>query len=136
MLYTVGYSNWTPPTLCAAVTRLGAILADIRYQPASRWQPRWNRRALAAALGTQYVHLKALGNVNYKQRIPVELLDYATGKAAVEALLAAGQPVILMCMCRGLDTCHRLVVAELLRVDLGLEATELLPSGQTGGGGW
>src|SRR5689334_4544023 len=72
-LYTMGYSSWAPAQLAATVRDLGAALWDIRFSPLSR-RPEWQGRALRAAVGPAYVHVKALGNKNYRGG-PIELLS-------------------------------------------------------------
>jgi uncharacterized protein (DUF488 family) len=123
-LYTVGYATWTLDALTRQIEGLHALLLDIRYSPNSR-QPQWRRRALAAHFGERYVHVQALGNVNYRGG-EMLISDYDAGKPLVQSFLAAGRNVILMCACARVAQCHRHSVAHRLEEDLGLGPTEHL----------
>jgi uncharacterized protein (DUF488 family) len=67
MLYTLGYSGWTPQAIQAEVQARHAVVCDIRYSPASRHPP-WRKCQLAQLLGARYQHVQALGKRNYKNR--------------------------------------------------------------------
>jgi len=121
-VYTMGYGGQKLPLVQKAVAELGAVIFDIRYSPRSR-NPTWNGANLRRVLGARYRHVKAFGNRNYKGG-PVEIVDYEAGKKAVEQ---CGRPVILMCVCRDYQRCHRRNIAEQLRAD-GFEVEELDPS--------
>jgi uncharacterized protein (DUF488 family) len=123
-LYTVGYAGWTLEQLTRMVEELHALLLDIRYSPNSR-QPQWRRRELAVHFGERYVHVQALGNVNYRGG-EMLISDYDAGKRLVQEYLAAGRNTILMCACARVAQCHRLSVAARLEADLGLGPTEHL----------
>jgi uncharacterized protein (DUF488 family) len=123
-LFTVGYAGWTLEQLAHQVQELHALLLDIRFSPESR-QPRWRRQNLAAHFGERYVHVQALGNINYRGGDMV-VSDYGAGKRVVRRYLAAGRNVILMCACARVAQCHRLYVATRLEADLGLGPTEHL----------
>ena len=123
-LFTLGYSGWKVEELMRVVVSFNALLLDIRYSPNSR-QPQWRRRELAAHFGERYVHVQALGNVNYRGG-EMLISDYDAGKRLVQSFLAAGRNVILMCACARVAQCHRLYVATRLEADLGLGPTEHL----------
>lgn len=118
-IYTVGYSGIKVTDLKRAVEELDALIMDIRYSPMSRI-PMWRRENLTATFGERYVHVRALGNVNYKGG-PISIVDYVAGRRAIEN---SNRTVILMCVCGHYATCHRAVVASLLRSD-GFEVEEL-----------
>jgi len=125
-VYTTGYlSGWTPDVLAAAVAEHGAVLCDIRFMPRSR-VPGWNRAQLERLMGAQYQHIKALGNWNYRGG-EVALVDLADGLRQVEVLLEEFGSVVLMCACRDLQRCHRRLVAEEVRRQLGVPTAELHP---------
>jgi uncharacterized protein (DUF488 family) len=126
MLYTLGYSGWTPQAIQAEAQARDAVVCDIRYSPASR-HPQWTKRQLAQLLGARYQHVQALGNKNYRTGGSIALADYDTGKQAIAELLATGQRVILMCACKDVATCHRRTAAEQLAADLGETITHLVP---------
>ena len=124
MLYTLGYSGWTPQAIQEEAQARNAVVCDIRYSPASR-HPQWSKRQLAQLLGARYQHVQALGNRNYKNGGPIELADYEAGKQVIAEILTTGQSVILMCACKDVATCHRLTAAEWLAADLGVTITHL-----------
>jgi len=126
MLYTLGYSGWTPQAIQETAQAHNAVVCDIRYSPASR-HPQWSKRQLAQLLGARYQHVQALDNRNYKSGGPIELADYDAGKQAIADVLATGQSVILMCACKDVATCHRRMAAEQLAADLGVPITHLMP---------
>jgi uncharacterized protein (DUF488 family) len=116
--YAIGYSGRTPEGIKAIVEELDAYLVDIRFVPFSR-NPGFRKKALESLLGSRYVHLKILGNRNYKGG-PLELVNYEGGRAALEVL---DKPALLMCMCKDAGTCHRTIVLEKLAQD-GFETQE------------
>jgi uncharacterized protein (DUF488 family) len=126
MLYTLGYSGWTPQDIQTEAQARNAVVCDIRYSPASR-HPQWSKRQLSQLLGARYHHVQALGNRNYKNGGPIELADYEAGKQAIAEILATGRSVILMCACKDVATCHRRTAAEQLAADLGVPITHLVP---------
>ena len=126
MLYTLGYSGWTPEAIQEAAQAHNAVVCDIRYAPVSR-HPRWHKHQLSQLLGARYQHVQALGNRSYKTNGPIELADYEAGKQVITEILASGQSVILMCACKDVATCHRRTAAEQLAADLGETITHLLP---------
>ena len=129
MLYTLGYSGWTPQAIQMEAQARNAVVCDIRYSPMSR-HPQWNRRQLVQLLGGRYQHVQALGNRNYKNGGPIELTDYEVGKQVIAEILVTGQSVILLCVCRDVATCHRRTAAEQLAADLGETITHLTPPKQ------
>jgi hypothetical protein len=123
-IYTAGYSGWQSAQLAAQVQEFGAALWDIRFSPLSR-RPEWRQAELRAAIGPAYVHVKALGNVNYKGG-PIELYRPAGAIEAARRVLAE-RPVILLCACKDWRGCHRLIAAELLAGWLGAQVQHLEP---------
>lgn len=117
-LYTLGYAGRTLDDLVALVDTHQATLMDIRYSPRSRL-PGFNKASLAQHLGQRYVHCPALGNRNY-QGGPIALADYPAGLAHVRTLLTTTPVLILLCVCRNVQACHRTNVAEALSDDLGI----------------
>ena len=126
MLYTLGYSGWTPEAIREEAQARNAVVCDIRYSPRSR-HPSWTQGNLQRLFGACYQHVQALGNRNYKSGGPIALADYETGKQAIAEILATGQSVILMCACKDLMSCHRLTAVERLAADLGETVTHLFP---------
>ncbi len=119
-VFTIGYTGRTPGEIKQIVEARDALLLDIRYSTKSR-HSRWTLPYLQAVFQDRYVHVQALGNVNYRQDGPIQILDYATGRDQIER---SPKPVVLMCACEKYQTCHRQVVAEMLRHD-GFEVQEI-----------
>lgn len=125
-LYTLGYASVNFEQLRQAAQARGALLLDIRFAARAR-RPEWNKGRLTAAFGDQYQHLQSLGNQNYKSGGAIELVDPDAGLAIVRDLLD-NQPVILLCGCKEVDTCHRKVVAELAQAAFGCDVQHLTPT--------
>jgi uncharacterized protein (DUF488 family) len=71
--------------------------------------------ATVEAAGYRYLWLPEAGNRAYRTPGAVEIADM---KVAIEMILdrvAAGDRVALMCVCRDVRTCHRLVLADELQ---------------------
>lgn len=119
-----GYEGQKPEALHQAVTELGALLIDIRYRPFSR-NAVWNKKNLQELFGDNYLHLEAWGNINYRGG-PIEIADFDKGLKVVLHELE-NRPVVLMCVCREFERCHRSVLADKLHRQ-GVEVERLLPS--------
>ena len=115
-LYTLGYSGLDPAHLEAFIAGLDSpTLMDVRLKAAAR-DARWRKGALVTRFGALYVHEPRLGNLLYKEAHGVQLNDAEAGIAFLAEALAASD-VIVMCVCREWQTCHRAeVVGELLKV--------------------
>ena len=82
MLYTLGYSGWTPEAIQEEAQARHAMVCDIRYSPRSRHRS-WTQGNLQRLFGACYQHVQALGNRNYKSGGPIALADYETGKQVI-----------------------------------------------------
>ena len=111
-LHHFGYAGQDARALRAWLEAHDALLVDVRMKPIAR-HPSWRGPALQRALGDRYRHVAALGNVNFRGG-PVELVNAEAGVREVGELLAAGRPVVVMCVCRDYQVCHRRQVVELL----------------------
>jgi uncharacterized protein (DUF488 family) len=123
-LYTLGYLDWTPATFVQRVEMLAAVVADIRFNPGSR-KPAWRQAALKRTLEAWYHYVPALGNRNYKGG-PIEIVDLEAGLTTIAELLEAS-PVILLCVCRDVQRCHRRLVAEAWTTRTEQAVTHLTP---------
>ncbi len=112
-VYTIGYAGRSQDEIVEILNNLDAVLLDIRFSPYSRTQE-FTGRDLQLRLGNRYIHVKELGNVNYKNGELIQIANYPAGKAVIEAIT---KPVVLMCGCWNYTTCHRCTVARLLRLD-------------------
>lgn len=113
---TIGYTEpGAEERIEAFLSQEEAALIDIRLQPRSRWQPAFNRSALEKRYPAQYIHVQALGNVNYKDRgRGIDLLDAKSGLQQLLYLLRYGHPIMLLCACKNYEQCHRKVVYEMI----------------------
>lgn len=124
LLYSAGYQGLSLEALIAKAEQLDAVVADIRYSPLS-FNPQWAGTNLRKALGPRYVHILAFGNRNYKSAaLPFDLVDSDTGVKVMERLLKT-KSVILLCVCKHVDRCHRKLVSEILYAELGLGTIHL-----------
>jgi uncharacterized protein (DUF488 family) len=113
-IYTIGYTGRTPEQILGILNEHDATLLDIRYNPRSR-VPHWNKGPLSRTFGERYLHVPALGNVNYKGTVEeISIADLPAGTEALRRFHEQNRNVVLMCVCADVSTCHRKVVAEAL----------------------
>jgi uncharacterized protein (DUF488 family) len=125
-LYTFGYGGKDVPALLDLLATLEppkAIVVDTRYRPYSR-NPTWAKGNLLGQLDSQYLHLPELGNVNYKGEGDIKIADLDAGGDKVGALLQVA-PVVLLCVCKDVQFCHRKVVGEALAERFGVDLIHL-----------
>jgi uncharacterized protein (DUF488 family) len=124
-IYTIGYTGWKPEQILSTLERLDATLLDIRYKPRSR-VPQWNKGPLERTLGTRYLHVPELGNVNYKGSVEdILIADLPGGTEVLRRFHQENRNVVLMCVCEDVSTCHRKVVAEAMAKSLGVAVCHL-----------
>jgi hypothetical protein len=119
-LYTLGYQGIRPEIFTNIALALSWKVLDIRFSPRSR-NPGYSKKRLSEALGFQYTHLPALGNVNYKSGGPIEIPDLDTGLARLRRHLHF-MPCLLLCVCKNYDTCHRKTVIEAYHAKTGIQS--------------
>lgn len=118
-VYTIGYAGRSHTEIEQLVTSMDATLVDIRYSPRSA-KAGFNKSQLKKALGERYLHLSDFGNDNYSEKDdkPIEIHDYEAGLAKLRYETANSErPVVLMCGCKDVHTCHRTVVGQRLQED-------------------
>mgnify|MGYP001163357492 CR=1 FL=1 len=116
IIYTAGYTSTKPAQWQAVAQKLDLTVIDTRISPMSRNPGAWDKTALEALLGIRYVHVRELGNRNYKGG-DIAILDLDRGVKLVTPYLRSGKSIVLMCACTSHHTCHRTVVAcELARL--------------------
>lgn len=126
-IYTYGYTGGSPNDLARYSGRFDAIVCDIRYSPRSRI-PHWNSDALARLLRQYYVAIPNFGNKNYRGDLGegIMLASPAQGVSWVRTLTKGrDKSVILLCACAAVESCHRSMVAEILRLALDLPVIHL-----------
>ena len=130
-LFTIGYSKRNQAEFIGMLREHKVpVLADIRLWPGSRFKPEFSKNRLSAALeasGIAYVHLRALGNEGkFTGAGRVVLRDPEVGFAALATLLGGHGSVVIMCLERNVNECHRMDVAvEMARRLPELEVTHL-----------
>jgi uncharacterized protein (DUF488 family) len=117
-IYTFGYTGRHFSDFMDRISRIGALVVDVRFSARSR-DSVWNASGLSRALGSNYVHLHEFGNANYKRSGQILLANAEAGIERLESL-AHARPVVLLCACDRRQSCHRAVVAAILtqRLDL------------------
>ena len=118
LLYTFGYTDVCADEVIEQLVALDVVIVDIRYSPNSR-VAKWRQAQLQERLGEQYLHVQALGNVNYNRPgAPIHLFQSESGVSLVGERLQRGQHLALMCMCREVEECHRLEAARKVQEQL------------------
>lgn len=132
IIYTLGYqtSGVTPSKLRAFAEAQNAVVVDIRYAARSR-KGEWDGHALSRTLAERYVYVHEFGNRNYKGALGSEagivLVNESQGVHQVLPILAQ-QPIILLCACWDVATCHRRIVASALSSVTHQRVIHLSPS--------
>ena len=127
-LYTIGYSGRSLDEIETICSEVDALLLDIRYKPYSR-KYGFSKAALARFFGANYLHLRELGNINYDNNKPIQIYEPDAGLVLLGGLLRH-RPVIMLCVCRNYQRCHRQEVAYLAREHFpGLQVIHITPAG-------
>lgn len=124
MIYTVGYQNITRKNLISKLAELNCILVDIRFSPYG-FSPFWNKNELENVLGEKYVHIKELGNVNYKNGKQIEIDDLDEGMKRLEVLLEIHKNICLMCSCKNFPECHRSFLSREIKEKYDIDTIEI-----------
>lgn len=124
-LYTLGYLGHTLDEIVAMANKLNGFVVDARFSPRSRL-PQYEKSAFGTALGHRYLHVAALGNVNYRDSDkPIVIADFEAGFVQVlRAMREKKQWPMLMCACRDAHLCHRTVLAKRFK-DYGYDCFEV-----------
>jgi uncharacterized protein (DUF488 family) len=125
MLYTYGYYGRTADHLKNIAIEKDAIVVDCRKRPYGR-QVEFNANSLRRVLGEdRYWHVPELGNVNYQNGGPIVLEDEAKGIGMIQHWLGNGVNVILLCVCKDVEVCHRKYIADRISELSGIDAEHL-----------
>lgn len=109
-LYDLGYNDLKKADDLAKLAQaLNAVVADVRYMPHTR-NPEFSQTHLIELLGKDYVHIRELGNENYRGD-GIHLVDVDKGMMLLHSLLSK-KSVILICACWDRPHCHRLGVTQ------------------------
>ena len=106
-----------------------ALLADVRMSARAR-VPQWNQGPLQRVFGERYVHIKALGNANYKGALGLDagiVLNQPERGVEWATTALRSQSIILLCACKDYHECHRTTAAELLKNISAAAANQILP---------
>lgn len=122
-IFTFGYSGASLFDLTCLSERFDATVIDTRYSRRTR-NVQFSVKRLAAGLKDHYVHFREFGNLNYKNGGPIKLADPDLGIAKATPILRS-RSVILLCVCRSPERCHRSLVARLLAEASGLPIKHL-----------
>lgn len=115
-VHTLGYAaSGSEQELARLMADPKMLLIDIRFLPVSRWRPQWRKAALSATYRQRYIHMRGLGNVNYKHREQgIQLLAPDVPLLQLSQLMKCGYSLVLLCACAGYERCHRQTVYNLL----------------------
>src|SRR5260221_4588221 len=122
-LYTLGYAALGSRERLDALmgddltaSPIVTLLADIRYSPRSRAFPEWSKVELEKRYRHCYRALGwSLGNVNYQTNGPILLANPEPGIRDICWHLWRGTTVVLLSVCGDEETCHRALVASMVR---------------------
>ncbi len=109
-----GYANSGVTELERLMKDVNTYLVDIRLSPQSQWQD-FNKGSLQARFPNRYMHMPELGNVNYRNRLPIQIASPDQGIARLINGIRQGYTIVLMCGCKEYESCHRHTVVNLLQ---------------------
>lgn len=113
-VYPIGYarSGYKVDQVMALDANL--LIIDLRKSPNSSMLG-WSLAALKAKYGQRYRWAgRFLGNVNYAQGGPIQLVDSEIGIKGLVQYLSEGHDLILLCGCAEYAACHRKIVVDQL----------------------
>jgi uncharacterized protein (DUF488 family) len=119
-IYTTGFEGREVTALPQLLSRLEAILIDIRFAPAGM-PLKWSKEYLKLLLKRKYLHVPSLGNRSYKETGKIAIQNLALGIKIITELRVN---VLLMCECKQEEFCHRRQIKEKLKVQ-GVEVEEI-----------
>ena len=116
-IFTTGYTGKDINDLRPMLDALDAVLVDVRFSPYSKVM-HWRQTYLKALLGEKYRHIPNLGNRTFKEnKITIQNLQLG-----LETLLNLKTNMVLMCVCKELEHCHRrLIITELEKREIETE---------------
>lgn len=144
-LYTIGHSDHALAAFIGLLREHAIVrLVDVRSDPYSRWQPQFNREALAPALresGIDYVWMgetlggrpadPALYNSGEERPDYERMAKTPLYQGGIERLLESARAVRTAIMCSEGDPlhCHRHLLLTQTLVARGIRVLHILPDG-------
>jgi hypothetical protein len=119
-IYTTGYEGREVTLLPGLLTRLDAVLIDIRFAPPER-PIQWRKDYLKLLLKHRYRHVPLLGNRPHSEPGKFALHNPALGIKIITRLQAN---LVLMCECKNAEQCHRLEISNKLQ-EQGISPKEI-----------
>lgn len=118
-IFMTGYAGRDINDLKPMLAELDALLIDIRFAPHSEIM-HWRKIYLKTLLGGKYRHIPNLGNRTFRENeITIQNLQLG-----LETILNLEGNLVLMCVCREPENCHRRIIErELNRREI--ETTEI-----------
>jgi hypothetical protein len=118
--YTLGYAAKSASFILETLlAEPGTLLVDVHMHPGSHRYPGWGGDTLGRRYGERYVHVPAFGNIHYRTPgQPIQLADPEGGVKWAMPLLHQGRNLVLLCVCKDYDQCHRKLVFDLLTLSL------------------
>ena len=98
------------------------IIIDIRYSPYSKMRIFWNKDYLSGVFKDKYIHIKELGNMNYKGK-EIKINDLDTGLSKIKSFIS--KDVILLCSCKDYNKCHRKIISEEISKKFSVNSQEI-----------
>ena len=77
---------------------------------------------LSGIFENKYIHIKELGNVNYKGK-EIKICDLDAGLSKIENLI--NKDIILLCSCKDYNKCHRKIISEEISKKFSVNAKEI-----------
>ncbi len=101
-----------------------ALIVDTRLSAQSKNET-WRKDNLIRVFGENYFHLPEWGNLNYKDlEEPIVINKFDEGLKLLLPYFYSNRNIVLMCVCKKLETCHRFVLSERLK-QMGFLITHL-----------
>jgi uncharacterized protein (DUF488 family) len=131
-LYSIGHSNVPTERLVALLRRHAiATLCDVRSTPYSRYNPRFNREALAASLRPTGIVYRYLGDALGGMPGATANRSAQDFAQSIEQLLALGAtaPTVFMCGEADYRSCHRHKLITPALIERGAVVEHILADG-------
>lgn len=126
-ILSFGYRTADIHAFEALVKKNNWLVVDIRFSPYSA-NRRWDGGHLLTIFSSRnYVHVKDLGNRNYKIPRKILYVDLDRGIEQVKSYLKEGRTIVVLCVCADHDLCHRNTVCSRLSAETGAEIIRLYP---------